>query len=118
MKLDESRVNELDKIKSQFIELLNEPGLKGHWVKRKELTYALYKTFCQKYGYDDEIFSKRYPELFGKFSHSNLPDPFNRWFKEWREYQLSSMDRGWKYNPQFPYKESMKYLKSFESFTS
>lgn len=113
MKIDESRVNELDRIKSQFLQLLNEPSLKEHWLKRSDITYALYQAFCQKYGYDTEEFSKRYPELFGKFNFVKVPEPFNKWFKEWREYQL--IGRG-KYNPQFPYKESMKYLKSFESF--
>jgi hypothetical protein len=114
MKINESRVNELDRIKTQFIEMLNDPNLKGHWIKRKDITYALYQTFCNKYGYDDELFSKRYPELFNKFSFVHAPDPFNKWFREWREYQV--IEKGWKYNPQFPYKESMRYLKSFESF--
>jgi hypothetical protein len=119
MKINESRVNELERIKAQFLELLNDPNLKSHWLKRTEVGPALYKTFCQKYGYDDEVFSKRYPELFnnnGSGYYMFDDGIFNKWFKEWREYQV--IEKGWRYNPKFPYRESMKYLKSFESFSS
>lgn len=108
--LTESRIHELEKVKSQFIELLNSPIYKSHFLKRKELTFALYQTFYQQYGYLDKnnkpTFSKKYPELFNF-------ELFNKWFHEWREFAIQN---SWKDAPKFPYNESLKYLKSFNKF--
>lgn len=103
MNLSESKVHDLESVKDQFYQLLNGQ-LKSHWLKFDKVTYALYQAFCKEYGYnfddEDDIFSNKHK---GLFTLSTL----NKWFQEWREYELTDKEKNKKYhNMDFPYLES------------
>ena len=98
--LFESRVNDLDKVKTQFISFLNG-SMKSHWLKRNDLTYACYQAFCKTYGYKfDDKFLDKHNGIFNE-------DTLVKWFKEWKEMELIKLGKsGKKYaNMKFPYNE-------------
>lgn len=135
----ESRVNELTRVKNQFLELLNGK-FKTHWLKRDSLTYALYQTFCDKYGYKftGDPNAKRYfddkgniinnPHLKGvkihrvedyefhdKYPKLFTPTTLNNWFKQWREFELTDENKRKKYlNMKFPYESKLYTFLKYE----
>ena len=123
MKVEESVVNDLEKVKSEFLEMLNNPKYKRHWMQSKKLTYAMYEAFCRLYGYKftghpehprfyqngkeipllpTDLKSKlsphkvitKWPEFWNKRPELFTPKTLSTWYKEWRELELTRSE--WK----------------------
>ena len=83
------------KVKSQFIGIINEN--REWWLKRDELSYALYQMFANRYGYRftglpakvDE--NKKEYEFFDWNGKPGVftPSLLNEWFKEWKQIELT-----------------------------